>query len=291
MKILESGRYDNANRSHLPERDNAGITLLTAMLSRMTIAHQLPARSIMKAAAACVAAVLSSAAMSASAQNFVNLDFDEARLSVPAPGFATLPWDEGAPGWGHSEGDSTDYVYYPFGHVGYSQSYVLESAPFGPASGLYGLGMRSGTFHEQEPRGDFVQAFLSQTGRLGAAVTSVSLLASSGFFELSLNGQGIDMRPVGLDPASPTYAEDVLTYWGEWTGDVSAFAGQVVELKITDLIPPENFSALEVDEIKFLPVPETSAAALFALGLLTVLLAALRGPTRRGQRSPNVAIL
>ena len=224
--------------------------------------------------AAAMAAVLSCAAMSASAQNFVDLDFDQAQLSAPTA--SSLPWDEAAPGWGHSDGDSTGYVYYNFSHVGYSQYYALLSAPFGPASGLYGLGMRSGTFHEQEPRGDFVQAFLSQTGRLGAAVTSVSLLTNSDHFDLSLNGQTIDMRPVGLDPASPTYAEDVLTYVGEWNGDVSAFAGQVVELKITDLLDPSNFSPLVIDEIQFLPVPEAPTVELSGLGLLTVLLAARR---------------
>ena len=246
----------------------------------------------MKAAAACMAAVLSSAAMCASAQNFVDLDFDQVQLPAPGPGFPpqTLPWDEGAPGWGHSDGDSTGYVYYLLSHAGYSQYYVLMSAPFGPASGPYGLGMRSGTFYEQEPRGGFVEAFLSQTGRLGAAVTSVNLLTSSDQFVLSLNGQAIDMRPVGLDPASPTYAEDVLTYVGEWTGDVSGFAGQVVELKITDLLDPSNFSPLVVDEIQFLPVPEASMVALFGLGLLTLLGAAQWRPTRRTQRSPNIPI-
>jgi len=228
--------------------------------------------------AACLVAVLSSAAMGVSAQNFVNLDFDEAQLPAQDPGLVTLTWDEGAPGWGHSDGDSTGYVYYNFSHVGYSQYYVLASSPFGSASGLYGFGMRSGTFHEGEPRGEFVQAFLSQTGSLGPAVTSVSVLTSSPFFGLSLNGQAIEMHPVHLDPASPTYAEDVLAYVGEWTGDVSAFAGQVVDLRITDALPPTDFSPLYIDEIRFLPVPEASAAASFGLGLLTVLLAARLGP-------------
>ena len=240
-------------------------------------------------AAACVAAVLWSAAMSASAQDFVDLGFDETHLPVPTP--STLPWSEGAPGWGHSDGDSTGYVYFNFSHVGYSQYYVLESTPFGPSSGPYAFGMRSGTFHEQEPRGDFVQAFLSQTGRLGRGVTSVSLLASTLFFGLSLNGQAIEMQPVGLDPASPTYADDVLTYVGEWTGDVSAFAGQVVDLRITDQLPPFDFTALVIDEIQFLPVSEASPAGLFGLGLLAVLLAARRDPERRRPHGPNIPTL
>ncbi len=178
-----------------------------------------------------------------------------------------------------------------FSHAGYSQYYVLESTPFSPSSGPYAFGMRSGTFYEQEPRGDFVQAFLSQTGRLGRGVTSVSLLTSSALFELSLNGQAIDMRPVGLDPASPTYPEDVLAYVGEWTGDVSAFAGHMVDLRITDLLPSYDFSALVVDEIQFLPVSEASTAWLFGLGFLTVLLAARRGPERRRPHDPNIPML
>lgn len=93
--------------------------------------------------------------------------------------------------------------------------------------------MRSGTFYEHEPRGNFVQTFLSQTGTVGAAATSVSLLTSSYLFDLSLNGNKIDMKPVGLDPESPTYAEEFTRYVGEWTGDVSAFAGHVVELRVS----------------------------------------------------------
>jgi hypothetical protein len=234
--------------------------------------------------AACVAAVLASAAMSASAQGFRDLDFDEAHVPDPA-GFAALPWDQGAPGWGHSDGDSTDAVTYPFGHAGYSQTFSLVQAPFGAASGLYGLGMRSGTFHEEEPHGDFVQAFISQTGSLGPAVTSVDLLASSYLFGLTLNGRPIDMRPVGLDPTSPTYDEDLTTYWGEWTGDVSSFAGQVVELKIVDLQVPPNYSTLVIDEIQFLPVPEPGYAQLLGLGLLGLLLA--RGGVLRRMQRPR----
>ena len=245
---------------------------LTATLEAPTIERPLPASQTMRVTA-CVMMVLASAAMSASAQNFVNLDFDQAQLPDPAEGFFFLPWDKGAPGWGHSDGENTDHLT-PDVHLGFSQTYALMPAPFGPASGLFGLGMRSGTFYEQEPRGNFVRTFLTQTGTVGAAVTSVSLLTSSYLFELSLNGNRIDMRPVGLDPESPTYAEDLTRYEGEWTGDVSAFAAQVVELRISNLEFPQDSARLIVDEIRFLPVPEMSTAALFGPGLATVLLGA-----------------
>ena len=81
--------------------------------------------------AGCVVAVLSGAAMNAAAQNFVDLDFDQAQ--VPDPDASTLSWEQGAPGWGHSDGDSTGFLYYNFSHAGYSQYYALLSSPFGIA--------------------------------------------------------------------------------------------------------------------------------------------------------------
>jgi len=230
--------------------------------------------------AACMAAVLASVAASASAQGFTNLDFDQARLPGPSDGFYALPWDQGAPGWSHPDGDSTDVVTYPFGHVGYSQTYVLTPAPFGAASGLYGLGMRSGNYTEGDPSSPLVLAWIAQTGQLGPRVTSIRLLASSGPFALSLDDTPIAMQPVGLDPSSPTYEDDLQFYAGEWTGDVSAFAGQVVTLRITDIQVPPAAPMFVVDEIRFLPIPEPSGAALLALGLAGAMLARLR---RRAQ--------
>jgi hypothetical protein len=231
--------------------------------------------------AACVAAALATAATCASAQSFVNLGFDQAQLPGPADGFYAMPWDVGAPGWGHPDGDSTSYVTYPFGNVGYSQTYVLMPAPFGAGSGPYGFGMRSGNYIEGDPGSPIVQAYVTQTGRLGPDVTSVNLLASYGPFGLSLNGSPIAMQPVGLDPTSPTYESDLPYYSGEWTGDVSAFAGQVVQLQITDLQLPPNPPMFVIDQIQFLPVPEPSIAAAFGLGLLGLLVAGRRGPKRR----------
>ncbi len=252
---------------------------MSAAVNAMHLASRLGSVAV----GACVMAALATAAISASAQNFVNLDFDDAGL--PDPEWVLfLPWDKGAPGWGHSDGESTDQLTYPDVHLGFSQTYALMPAPFGPASGLFGLGMRSGTFYEHEPRGNFVQTFVSQTGTVGAAATSVSLLTSSYLFDLSLNGNKIDMKPVGLDPESPTYAEELTRYAGEWRGDVSAFAGRVVELRISNLEMPHDSPRLIIDEIRFLPVPEMSTWAAMVAGL--VLLAGLQ---LRRHRSGEVA--
>jgi hypothetical protein len=244
--------------------------------------------------AGCVMAVLAGVAMSASAQNFVNLDFDHPLVPDPFGTEFSVPWEIGAPGWGHGVGENSDFLT-QFEHLGVSQTYALSPmhSYFGTAAGRFGLSMRAGTFYEQEPRGPVVEAFIWQTGRIGPNVTKLSLLSSTHLFGLGLGGQRIDMRPVGLDPASPTYAEDVTTYVGEWIGDVSAFAGQVVTLTIRDeswydMGPDYSPTGVAVDEIRFLPVPEMSTAALFGPGLLAVLLAAswsagARRPPGHGQ--------
>lgn len=236
--------------------------------------------------AACIAAVLACAAANASAQAFEDLDFDAATAGPPFSVFA-MPWDQAAPGWSHPDGDSTSYVSW-FPNAGYSQSYVLLQSPFGAASGAYGFGLKSGSYDEDDPGSAFVYADISQTGQLGAQVTTVSLLSSSYLFGVTLDGTGIAMQPVGLDPTSPTYAQDLMGYSGEWTGDVSAFAGQVVDLQITDLITMPNPPLLEIDQIAFLPIPEPAMATMLALGLLAALLGERRSRlSRPWSRSPR----
>ena len=238
--------------------------------------------------AVCIAALLACAASGATAQPFQDLDFDSAIVPIGSDGSSPpyLTWAQGAPGWGHSDGDSTGYIGL-LPNLGYSQTYVLLQSPYGAASGPYGLGMRSGNYTEGDPSSAFVEAFISQTGTLSANVTSVSLLASSVRFGLMLNGTPIAMQAVGLDPDSPTYQEDLLEYSGEWTGDVSAFAGQTVDLKLIDLEWSPNAPVLIVDEIQFLPsVPEPSTAALCVVGVLGALLGRRRAMPRALDHRP-----
>ncbi|WP_448171404.1 PEP-CTERM sorting domain-containing protein [Rhizobacter fulvus] len=200
--------------------------------------------------ASCVIAVLASASFGVHAQNFVNLGFEEAQLSELEQG-GLLTWSQGAPGWSHRAADA--YLGYENLNVGYSVSYSLYPVSgcctaFG--TGSYALYMHSGTLYEQIPRGGFVEAEVWQTGTVPIGATTVSVLASESAFSLSLDGTMIDMRPVG----------------GEWRGDVSAFAGRLVELRI-GLRTPDERTAVAIDDIRFLPVPEPSTTALLGLGV------------------------
>ncbi len=207
------------------------------------------------------------------AQSFINLGFEQADLPDPSQG-SLLTWGQGAPGWSHAASAEGDFLGYEGLNLGYSVSYALYPlaeccGSFG--TGSYALAMRSGTFFEQEPRGAFVQASVWQTGVLQPGVTTVTLLASDAAFSLTLNGTLINMRPIRLNPSSPSYEHDLPLYSGEWSGDVSAFAGQLVELRVSEI--PRVQHSLVIDDIRFLPVPEPSTAALLGMGLLIVPLA------------------
>src|SRR4029450_5319213 len=122
----------------------------------------------------------------------------------------------------------------------------------------------NGTSREREPHVPFMFAFLSQTGTVPAGARELSIFSSSFMFEVTFDGAHIPLRPVGLDPASPNYADELQTYSGEWIGDVSALASKVVELKISSSIP-EGRTMLVVDEVTFLPVPQPSTTHRWGL--------------------------
>jgi hypothetical protein len=233
----------------------------------------------MKNAVGLLFACITALAVPVQGQTFFNLDFEQARLPDPPPDpLRFLDWNDAAPGWSHSDGDSTEYVYYLDGHLGFSQWYALldnhsphgfGTSPFGAASGRYALRMRNGTFHEHEPHGGFTSSFLSQTGTVPAGARTVSLLASDFRFGLSFDGTPIVMRPVSLG-----FEQDLWTYSGEGTGDIAAFAGSVVTLEIHNNLG--GYETLAVDEIRFLPIPEPATATMMGIGMLAVLLAAAR---------------
>lgn len=222
----------------------------------------------------------------ATGAGFVNLDFEQA--TVPA-GELFLSWEQAAPGWSHSAGDSTDHVNYLVEHLGYSQNYVLLDAaysPFGAATGSYAMAMKSGTFFEHEPRGEWTQAYVAQTGLVPVGARTLSLLASSHRVLVSLGGVGLSLIPVGLDPSSPTYGSDLLTYSGEWQADISSFAGQTLELRIADgSSPSSSFGPVLVvfDQIRILAIPEP--ATLWLLGIGMGLLAVQVRHTRKTSRA------
>jgi hypothetical protein len=223
---------------------------------------------------AILAIIVAGALLPAAAQEFVNLDFEQARVPVLAPGeLVLLPWPLAAPGWGHSTGDSTDTVAYPVGHLGFSQSYVLRNGAevFGAQGGSFAMSFRGGTLNEHAPRGDWVQAFIAQSGIIPAGTGALQLLSSSFQFQVLIDGMPLDMQPIGLDPALRDSAFAREHYVGPWAGDISFFGGRLVDMRIMETFPAGDFSGvLAIDDIRLLPVPELPTGSLLAAGLLVL---------------------
>ena len=194
----------------------------------------------------------------ASAQDFVNLDFESATVQVNHPIYGFLDWRLAVPGWSHSDGQDTQVVYYGETHLGITQCFLLVDSlsPVwspGAMEGEYSLFLMSGAYSYYG--GGWANAFITQTGLIPADTRSVRLLAT-GIFRLYLNNNEIPMVSLG---------------GSAYGGDVSAYAGAVAELKILNAarpIPTEVSVPVFADAIQFstIAIPEPSSLALLGAG-------------------------
>src|ERR1051325_10010393 len=80
---------------------------------------------------------------------FINLDFEDAVAVQNNETYGWLDWDVAAPGWSHSPGTSTQWIYYQNEHLGMDQIFVLRDAtspnyaPGSQLAGDYSLSFRS----------------------------------------------------------------------------------------------------------------------------------------------------
>lgn len=211
----------------------------------------------------------------ASAQGFLNMNFERAVVQVNDTTYGSLDWSLAVPGWGHSAGGDTSAVYYRSEHLGLSQYYLLMDstsptyAPGTQLAGAYSLAFASGIQNGADINSPWVNALISQTGTIPVGTHSVQLLAK-GPFDVFVGGAGIPMYSLGANLHG---------------GDVSAFAGSTVELKIVNTAPVGSVhNPTIVDNILFSPttVPEPSSLGLLATGAVLIL-----GWTRRRAGQPS----
>lgn len=190
------------------------------------------------------------------AQGFFNLDFESASTAGATPPISLLPWDSAAPGWGHSGGVDTDFVFYGAPHVGVTQWFLLvdERASDGVLVGNYAMSFASG-YSSSGPGSSWVFAYLSQSGAVPLDARSLQFV-SSGPLAVQINGAPI-----------PIYSTGAQSY----ALDVSQFAGSFAEIRFINT-SSELFESVTLDAVAFSasPVPELSAWAMLLLGLVAV---------------------
>jgi hypothetical protein len=149
------------------------------------------------------------AATTAGGQEFFNLDFEQATGTPHSPpreiarGWyetSDLSWNTAVPGWSHSAGSDTSFVYWGDRHRGGTQFYLLMDeyspgwAPNTQLSGRYSLCFASGI--KSFPDFTWVNAYIAQTGRIPVGTRALSMLAT-GRFQVLVDGVPIEMISAG----------------------------------------------------------------------------------------------
>ena len=197
----------------------------------------------------CVAAVLLLCS-GATAASFQNLDFEEAVVAGP-PG-SLLPASEALPHWTVSPDTyavSYDQICLARGCISVHDS-PSDDLSEAPLEGFFSIVLQGPNVSDTGP------VYIEQVGDVTGDLIELLFLApvGSGTLEVSLNGSGIALTPVGTLGAATILQ-----------GDVSAFSGMTAALRISSSGPTEGGPPVLVDAVKF--VPEPSSVALLALGL------------------------
>lgn len=209
------------------------------------------------------------------AQNFINLDFEQAVVpSIGGPNDVLyLEWESAVPGWSHAVAKDTRGVFYRGTHAGITPGYLLvdSESPMGgrgPLEGEYSLLFFNGYSGDVVPE-PWVHAFIAQTGLVPADALSIRLKAD-GPLSVFLDDLGIPMVSLGDN---------------DYGGDISAYAGSISELRIQNSRPdPIMFPQwLFIDAIEFSPVavPEPASGVLLLAGGLLLFCTPQRASTAR----------
>ena len=194
----------------------------------------------------------------AHSQGFVNLNFEDAVVQPLPPDNIFLEWSLAAPGWNHSGGFSTSFVYYHQEHVGSEQIFLLvdSTSPVSPPgaqlAGNYSLAFASGVSNDVS--GIWVNAYISQSGLIPSSARSIRMLASGAPFQVFIGGVEIPMLSLGGN---------------SYGGDISGLGDSTADLTIVNAASIGNVHDYTiVDNIQFSPeaIPEPSVIALIFIG-------------------------
>jgi hypothetical protein len=214
---------------------------------------------------------LMAAVVGAAAAPFQNLGFDEANTNGVPPNNGG-PTSQLLPGWNLFDVfGAPGLIGYNAHIIGLNQVVLYDSTfSFGappPVQGKYALGLWPGEGFMQ----DQALYHLSQIGEVPSDARTIHFINFASPFDLVVNGQEVPL----IYDYPPNYPAPIFNRYipVPAVGDISAFAGQTVELEfITSLAPLGPGDPLHgIDSIFFSPelfpvVPEPSTWALLGLG-------------------------
>jgi hypothetical protein len=213
-------------------------------------------------------AAVSLSALTVTAQPFRNMDFEVAGTRTIPQDSVWLSWQLAAPGWQHAAGADTFFVYHQLPEQRQTQGYFLvdsHSAGWSPLAGNYSFGLASGYYSSTSANSTWVPASISQQAVVPGDARSFSLLAE-GDFSVSIGSTRIPMSRV----------EGNL-----YSGDISAFAGELVTLNIAnESLNPQAAVILDNMTFSATAVPEPGTVLLIPAGILCLVAAARRNRSR-----------
>jgi hypothetical protein len=201
----------------------------------------------------------------ASAQGFVNLNFESANIPNGTSPGSLISISDGMPGWSAyfvssgATNQTTQVAYEGISLGGVAVSIVDTNVGFGfnPIQGKYSAFLFGGVGNDNQP----YSAQVSQTGFVPSGTESIqfdALLSYGPAFIVALGGQTISMSPLQTFAGYTLYGGNIPTY----------LAGESATLSITEP-PPSGTppSILELDNIQFSTssIPEPRNLGVLAL--------------------------
>ncbi len=209
-----------------------------------------------------VASVLAGAPALFGQGTFQNLDFEAAQLILVDPVIGYYDFAAALPGWSGYIGGVLQTKFIPSMPLDPRFAYItILAPPIIAPQGRYAVSFKDG---KDQLTGATIPVTLSQTGLVPAGTKSLEFIAAGDGTAVSLGGHELTKVELGPD---------------RWGADISAYAGQTLELQFSVYAP-------FLDDIRFSSsaIPEPSVFALAGMGLAAVVVARLRrrrcGPCR-----------
>jgi hypothetical protein len=188
--------------------------------------------------------------------SFQNLDFESGTL-VPIPGdsFNRVYFDQAFPGWRGYVGTNQETAAFHNGMFLCCSSIAIsggEATPNLAIEGTFSVALHAATGYESQP----ADTSIVQTGLVPAEAQSLLFRAQGFGAAATLAGQSLSLVPLAV---GANY-----TLFG---ADVSSWAGQTAELRLTAIAPDARGNLVIFDSIEFstTPIPEPSTLALFVV--------------------------